>query len=182
MKLFIGIFAALSFNIAQADSFTVIRDGQEYLCQPTSVDPGAGVECVNRAYNGPFTRDEAMQLCSGARSTAPADCAIRAYNGPYSKAEAIQLCTRARSTGPVDCATKAYNGPFSKAESLNLCSGDTTVANADCAIKAYNGPYSKEEAIRMCKYQPLLVMRSLNLIEQSTDLKEKVQLIKSKLQ
>jgi hypothetical protein len=182
MKLF---FLSLSFLLnqaASADSFTIIRDGQEYLCeQTTPTNPGGAAECANKAYNGPFSREESARLCAGARNTAPADCALKSYAGPFSKEESLQLCTRARTIGPADCATKAYAGPFSKAESLDLCSGNTTEANATCAIKAYQGPYSKEEAIRMCKNQPLLVLRSLQLIEQSAELKPVVESIKSKL-
>lgn len=182
MKLLILTMAIFSANLSFADSFTVIRDGKEYLCEQRGpVDPGSGVECANKAYSGPFSRDESQALCAGARSTAPADCGILAYSGPFSKVEAIQLCTHARSTGPVECAKKAYSGPFSKAESLDLCAGDTSALNADCAAKAYAGPYSKAEAIKMCKYQPLLVMRSLDLIAQSAELRDTVQRIKSNL-
>lgn len=56
------------------------------------------------------------------------------------------------------------------------------MAPADCAIKAYSGPYSREEALKMCKEQPMLVMRSLKLIEESADLKLKVDMIKNKIQ
>ena len=169
--------------MASADSFTIIRDGRNYLCQEqSSSTPGGAVDCANKAYQGPFSRDESMQLCAGAINTAPADCALKAYQGPFSKTEALQLCTRARSIGPADCATKAYQGPFSKDESLNLCQGDSTVANADCALKAYQGPYSKDEAIRMCKNNPALVMRSLDLIAKSMELKPKVEAIKARIQ
>ena len=183
MKLILVLMSILGFQAAHADSFTVIRDGHQYLCEQTDapVDPGGNVDCNNKAYSGPFSRDEAQRICEGSRTVAPADCAIKAYAGPFSKEEAIQLCTHARSNGPIDCAAKAYAGPFSKEESLNLCAGNTSVANADCAIKAYAGPYSKEEAIRMCKGQAMLVLRSLNLIEQSQDLKAKVEAIKSKV-
>jgi hypothetical protein len=183
MKLFLCISVLLSFQLAKADSFTIIRDGNEYLCeqQGSPLDPGGNLECNDKAYSGPFSRDEAQRLCEGSHTDAPADCGIRAYNGPFSKDESIQLCIRARSTGPADCAIKAYGGPFSKDESLQLCSLNGSTANADCAIKAYAGPYSKEEAIRMCKSQPLLVMRSLALIEQSQDLKPKVESIKFQL-
>lgn len=183
MKLFLILLTLTSACLASADSFTVIRDGKNYLCQEQSTgSPGGAVDCSNKAYQGPFSRDEAMQLCAGAINTAPADCGIKAYAGPFSKAEALQLCTRARTVGPADCAVKAYAGPFSKEESLNLCQGDSTVANADCAIKAYQGPYSKDESIRMCKNQPILVMRGLDLIAKSQDLKPKVEAMKAQIQ
>lgn len=77
-------------------------------------------------------------------------------------------------------------GPFSYSEALTLCEGNGSVLNADCAIKAYADPYSKEEAVRMCKEQPMLVMRSLKLLEQavqkSVEMKNAVQGIKQKLE
>ena len=183
MKLFLILLTTITACLASADSFTVIRDGKNYLCQeqPTG-SPGGAVDCSNKAYQGPFSRDEAMRLCAGAINTAPADCGIKAYQGPFSKEEALRLCTRARTIGPADCGIKAYQGPFSKEESLTLCQGDSSVANADCAIKAYQGPYSKEESIRMCKNQPMLVMRGLDLIAKSQELKPKVEAIKAQIQ
>ena len=179
MKLFSVILTFFAAQSVFADSFTVIRDGKEYLCEQRGpVDPGTPLNCASKAYSGPFSREESQILCQGARNDAPADCGILAYQGPFAKAEAIQLCIKARTTGPAECGKKAYNGPFSKAEAISLCKGDGSTLNADCAIKAYQGPYSKEESIRMCKSEPMLVMRSLDLIEQSFDLKEKVQSFK----
>lgn len=184
MKLLVLLSLTITSLAANADSFTVIRDGREYLCEETNVpvDPGGGLECRNKAYSGPFTREESERLCSGARNTAPADCGIKAYNGPFLRDEAVSLCVKARTIGPADCAIKAYNGPFTRQEAIELCSGNATVAHADCAIKAYNGPYTREEAVRMCKAQPLLVMRSLELLTQAMDLKPKIDSIKTKLQ
>ncbi|MGZ3725039.1 MAG: hypothetical protein ACXWQQ_04535 [Pseudobdellovibrio sp.] len=183
MKLLLTtIVCWLAVGVAKADSFTIIRDGNEYLCQQTGpTNPIDSVDCANKAYAGPFSKDQAQQLCAGARSTAPADCAIKAYAGPFSQAQAVTLCIHAQTTGPADCAAKAYAGPFSQDESVTLCSDNGTVANADCAAKAYAGPYSKDEAIKMCKASPLLVMRSLNLLEQSQDLKPKIESIKNNL-
>lgn len=182
MKLLILLTSLLAFQVAHADSFTIIRDGKEYLCEQRGPsNPIDSVECANKAYSGPFSREESQQLCAGARSIAPADCAIKAYSGPFSRTEAVELCSRARTIGPADCAAKAYAGPFSRTESVELCRGNGSLANADCAIKAYAGPYSKEESIRMCKESPLLVLRSLNLLEQSQDLKPKIESIKNNL-
>lgn len=179
MKLFSIIIALAFTHIAQADSFTIIRDNTEYRCESTTPsNPIGSVDCANKAYSGPFTRDEATSLCKSARNTAPADCAVKAYAGPFTKIESIQLCTFAKTIEPVDCATKAYAGPFNKDESISLCANNGSVLNVDCAIKAYAGPYSKAESIEMCKSQPMLVLRSLSLIEQSSDLKEKVARIK----
>lgn len=179
MKPFVILAMIFSTSVAFADSFRMVKDGQEYLCSSTSpTTPGGAVDCVNKAYSGPFSREESMRLCQGAASTAPAECASRAYAGPYSKEESINLCIGARSTGPVDCVTKAYNGPFSKSESFELCSRDSTVANAECAIKAYAGPYSKAESIRLCKTNPHLMLRSLNLMLQSAVIQQKVMQMK----
>lgn len=183
MKLLIILSSLILCNLASADSFTVIRDGKEYLCEQRGpIDPITSVECANKAYAGPFSSDEATRLCARARSLAPAECGIAAYAGPFSKDEAVELCIGARTNnGPIDCAKKAYAGPFSKTESVSLCSGNGSIANADCAIKANAGPYTKEEAIRICKDSPSLVLRSLNLILQSQELKQKVETIKNNL-
>ncbi len=182
MKLLLITMCLLAMETVMADSFTIIRDGKEYLCEQRGPsNPIDSVECANKAYSGPFSREEAQQLCAGARSIAPADCGIKAYSGPFSRTEAVTLCTRARTIGPADCAIKAYSGPFSREEAVTLCQGNGSIANADCAIKAYAGPYSREEAVRMCKESPMLVLRSLSLLEQSQDLKPKIESIKNNL-
>lgn len=140
---------------ALAQTVDIDINGRPYTCTPRSGGslPGNGAgECATVAYQGPFSRDESIRLCTGARTDAPARCAIKAYQGPFSKEESLNLCTGAHSVGPADCAVKAYQGPFSKAESLSLCSSAwADVATADCAIRAYQGPYSREEALRMCR-------------------------------
>jgi hypothetical protein len=151
----LAIVVTLCATVAVADSFTVIRDGREYLCSPTGSsqppNPGGGaVDCVNKAYSGPFSRDESMQLCSGALNVGPALCAIKAYAGPFNRAEAIELCAR---------------------------SG--TEAHAECAIKAYAGPYSRAEAIQLCKAQPSLMLRSLKLMEKSPEVQSQIHLLKT---
>lgn len=153
MKLtFLSLLVTLS-NFSYADSFTVVQNGKEYICEQTgSTNPGESAECARTAYNGPFSKDESIRLCQGARSTAPADCGI-----------------------------SAYNGPFNKAESIQLCSGNGTVTNADCALKAYSGPYSKDESIRLCKANPILILRTLDLLHQSSDLIPKIEKIRSKI-
>lgn len=174
MKLILTLGLLLGAAWAQADSFTIIRDGETYLCQSQGViDPGGKLRCIEAAYRGPFTRAESEQICTGARDESPALCGIEAYSGPFSRSEAIGLCVGAPTKGPADCAKKAYSGPFTKEESLSLCRGGT-MANADCAIKAYGGAYSREEALRLCKASPALVLRALNLLEQSSEIQEKM--------
>jgi hypothetical protein len=179
MKLILCFCLFLSSTITWADSFTVIKEGKEYLCEEKNpvLDPGGALKCIEKAYSGPFSKSESERICAGARDERPAICAIAAYAGPFSKEESIRLCVRAKSNGPIDCASKAYAGPFSKEESLTLCTGGT-LANADCAIKAYAGPYTKEEAIRLCKAEPYLLLKSLNLLEQSSEIQEKMRLLK----
>ena len=124
--------------------------GVRHQCTP--VGNGNAVQCYQTAYNGPYSKDEAMLICAGAWSEAPAKCGIEAYSGRFSKAESITLCQGSTTeTGPIDCANLAYNGPFSKTESLNLCSNNGSERTAVCAMEAYQGPFSKEEAIKMCK-------------------------------
>lgn len=179
MKPLVILAMIFSTSAAFADSFRMVKDGQEYLCSSTSPsNPGGAVECVNKAYNGIFSKEEAMRLCQGAVSTAPVECAQKGYFGILSKEEAIRVCTRARSNGPIDCVQKAYFSIFSKEEAIDLCSGDSSVANVECAQKAYSGPYSKEEAIRMCKANPQLMLRSLNLLQQSPEIQQKIMQMK----
>ncbi len=149
---------------AFADSFYLDKGGVRYFCDAINDNPGGGLDCVEQAYAGPFSRDEATRLCAGASDIYPASCGIAAYKGPFSKDEAIQLCSRAHSMGPSDCAVKAYAGPFSKSESIDLCRDNGNLNNADCAIKAYAGPYSKEEAIRLCKHNPDLLIKTLDIM------------------
>lgn len=157
--LIFGLMIQLSAAQAMADSFTVIREGREYLCSTTGNGPrppsgpgGGAADCSNKAYNGPFSRSESLELCSGAYDEGPADCGIKAYAGPFSRSEAMELCKR---TG--------------------------TIAHAECAIKAYAGPYSRSEAIALCKSQPNLMLRSLELLESSPEIQSKVQKMKSTL-
>ncbi len=178
LLLLLSVFVGVSAS-AQEETFTMTKGGRDYLCQ--AIDSGGGdpVDCVNKAYNGPFSSAQARELCEGATSVAPAECAIKAYNGPFSSANSILLCKHARSTGPVECAIKAYNGPFSSDQSLRLCSGNGSIRRAECAIKAYNGPYSSEESIQICQNANLnLLMRSLNLINSSPEALKKSQQFK----
>jgi hypothetical protein len=135
MKLILATAITLiAAGAAHADSFKIIKDSVEYTCEPTvTQNPGIAIECANKAYAGPFSKDESLRLCQGATSVGPAECALKAYAGPFSKDESIELCAR---TG--------------------------TVANADCAARAYAGPYSKDEAIAMCKTgAPALMLKAL---------------------
>jgi len=160
MPIILAIAALVGFS-AHAD-FTVIKDGQEYLCTPsTPLNPLAPQECADKAYAGPYSRAESMDLCSGARNIAPAECAIKAYAGPYSKPNSILLCKGTLDIGPAECAIKAYAGPFSQDESVELCARRGTLAHADCAIRAYAGPYSKAESVAMCKANPVHMLRAL---------------------
>lgn len=172
---FILTFALVIFSnqIATAqDSFELIKDGRTYVCQvkinqppPPPNDGGSAAECARLAYSGPFSRDESIQICQGARDNAPAECGVDAYRGPFSKSEAIQLCKGTSNFyQPSACAIAAYRGPFSKDESVRLCERTGTAATADCAIKAYQGPYTKEEAIRLCRSNPNLILKALKLI------------------
>ncbi len=154
MHLLLTAIVFLS-TAAFAQTVDIDINGRPYICTPRSGGgfPGGGAaDCANVAYAGPFSRDESLRLCSGARNEGPARCAIKAYSGPFSKDESLNLCTGAQSVGPADCAIKAYSGPFSKTEALQLCSSAwSSVSTADCAIRAYSGPYTREQAISMCR-------------------------------
>ncbi len=150
-----ALVALTSLSAFAGDTFDVVKNGRTYTCysqpptQPVPA-PGGAVDCANKAYSGPFNRDESLALCQGAWDESPALCANKAYSGPFNKQESISLCIGARSQSPADCANKAYSGPFNKDESVTLCKHDGSVERADCAIRAYSGPYNKEQAIRLC--------------------------------
>lgn len=182
LLLLLTFFAGLNAS-AQEDSFTMTKGGRDYLCQATDSGPiGDPVDCVNKAYAGPFSSSQARELCDGATNTAPADCAIKAYAGPFSNANAIILCKQAKTIGPADCAIKAYAGPFSNDQAIRLCTRTGSVRRADCAIKAYQGPYSTEESIQLCQNANLnLLMRSLSLINSSPEALKKSQQFKLKM-
>ncbi len=176
--ILLGIFAT---SASFADSFTVIQNGQEYLCTSTGnnpSDPNQARACVDRAYSGVFSRDESFRICEGARNTAPADCAISAYAGVFTREESIQLCVGAIQPGPAECAKSAYAGVFTRDESLRLCTRTGAAETAECAKSAYAGPYSREEAIQLCRQNSRLLLRSLKLIEQSPDAQRRIQLLK----
>lgn len=158
----LSIIILCAGSIGQADSFDIIKDGKNYRCEEIDFgNPGDAIACADKAYSGPFSKAESLELCQGATSISPAECAIAAYAGPFNKNQAIKLCKNARSIGPYECAKKAYAGPFNIDESLTLCEKSGTIANADCAIRAYAGPYSKEEALNMCRANPVLLNRML---------------------
>ena len=157
MKFLSAVFLLSLFsNFALAQQVETTIDGETYLCHPaqTSRPTSAGnaIDCINMAYAGPFSREQSVTLCQGARNTGPALCAIKAYAGPFSMEESLRICQGARSAGPVDCFMTAYAGPFSREESLNLCKNNphASAQTAQCAIQAYAGPYSREEALRLC--------------------------------
>lgn len=159
------------FSLNSFADVVVEIGGVRHQCTPMSAD-GNPVSCADRAYRGPFSREESMALCVGAFNEAPADCAIEAYKGVFSKTESLALCKGATTTGPYLCANLAYRGPFSKEETLRLCSNNASEATATCAIKAYRGPYSKEEAIKMCKRPGSFTDKSL--ISERTYSKEEI--------
>ena len=160
--LFLGALGMVRESLAKpGDPFDLVQEGIRYHCVSEPVDPGGILACVDMAYAGPFSREEAIALCAGATSTAPAVCAFQAYAGPFTKIQSLLLCTHAVSAGPAECAAKAYSGPFSKDESVTLCQERGSVANAECAVRAYAGPYTKEEAIKLCRSSAGLVNRAL---------------------
>jgi len=98
---FLALF--ISFSSFADDSFTVIRDGKEYLCQQTGpLDPIDSAACAQRAYSGPFSSEQSIELCAGSRNTAPAECGIKAYKGPFSVTDAIILCKNAEEVQQFD--------------------------------------------------------------------------------
>lgn len=166
---------------AFADGFDIEKGGKTFRCEESQDSGSNAATCSDKAYHGPFSKDESVQLCAGSRSDAPADCALKAYSGVFNKDEAIQLCKGARSTGPVECAQQAYSGVFSKDEAVKLCQRSGNLDRAKCAQNAYSGPYSKDEALKLCSGPHAnLVMRSLNLIASSPELQSKVASLKQK--
>lgn len=152
IKLTLLVLLALSSFSISAQTVETIINGQRYLCTPQAQDPGGAGRCADVAYRGPFTREEALRLCQGARTDAPAQCALQAYRGPFTTEQAIALCSGAFTIGPVECALTAYRGPFTITQALELCSHPAaSAATSQCALDAYRGPYSVEEAISLCR-------------------------------
>jgi hypothetical protein len=166
-KILILLICILSTQaFAYDDSFEINKDGYQYLC---TVQNGSGngsnaAECVEKAYSGPFSRDESLKLCTGARNAGPALCALKAYSGPLSKEESLGLCTSAYSTSPADCFSTLYSGPFSKEESIRACSQNGDSNTAQCVLRAYAGPYSKEQALKLCARNPSLLNVALSAL------------------
>jgi hypothetical protein len=159
LPLFAALFALSLASIsglqALADSFTITKNNQRYTCTSDGpTDPSGTIDCVDMAYKGPFSKDRAIRLCTGASGIGPAQCALKAYSGPFNQDEAVGLCSR--------------NG---------------TVARAECALKAYQGPYSKEEALKLCSGSNAeLLIRSFQLMESSPELQKNIQNIKLRQQ
>lgn len=152
MKFFSLTFLFLFSSSLLADRVEININGIRHSCTPIGSGGTETVECIEMAYRGPFSKEEAMSLCQGSFSTMPARCALRAYRGMFSKEEALNLCRRAISEGPLDCIELAYRGPFTREESIRLCSHRRSSSRtAECALNAYRGPYSKEEAISLCQ-------------------------------
>lgn len=148
--IFLSIFSTPVFS----QQIETLINGRMHNCFPVTdrpVPPGNPYECTEMAYRGPYTKEESIKLCDGAKTTAPAECALKAYAGPYTKEESFKLCLKAVSAGPAECALFAFAGPFTKEESRKLCNfPDATIATAECAIKAFAGIYTRDEALRIC--------------------------------
>jgi hypothetical protein len=160
MRLLVLFFSFTAASVtAASDSFTIIRDGKEYRCHASggggNPNPDAARKCAEAAFRGPFSDQQSIELCQGARDNGPAECGELAYTGPFSTNQSVTLCKGTRlGTGPAICALKAYRGPFSSNQAVELCTRYGTEATADCALEAYRGPYSSDEAVRLCKAGP----------------------------
>lgn len=155
MKLTLIHMILLVSNLALADSFTIIHNKKEYLCERTSdsrPNPLQEAECAAKVYKSDkFTKEEAKEVCRKAQNLNPADCSIFAIHF-FTTTEAVELCLGANSGSPGICASMALKEGFTKPEVLQLCKNSGGITNAECAIQAYlPGPYSKEEAIELCR-------------------------------
>ncbi len=88
-----------------------------------------------------LTSDQALWLCQGAISTAPAECyAASQLPGTFlSTEEAIDLCRCAMSTAPVSCYQHAHDETFlDTRDILQLCSPSLAYGLlSDCQPGAY---------------------------------------------
>ena len=96
MKIIFSLVFLMAGVQAHADSFTIIKDGKNYVCTSTETpepppNTGGAIACGNKAYAGPFSKEESIRLCSGALDVGPADCGIKAYAGPFNKEEIAYL-------------------------------------------------------------------------------------------
>ena len=90
-------------------------------------EPGQGaLACYQRAEDEvSLTTEQALRLCQGATSPAPAECyaEARAPTTFLSSEQAIALCRCSRSTEPVSCFDRADDETFLADEYiLRLCS------------------------------------------------------------
>jgi hypothetical protein len=164
------LIALLLPALASADGFEIIQDGKKYWCESAHTDPGQAAACATTAFQGPFSQAQAIRLCQGATSVAPAHCGIKAFQGPFNQDQAVELCNRAISNAPADCAIKAFQGPFNHAQSVRLCRRARSTAPADCAIQAFQGPYNADQAVELCSGgAPDLVLKLLREAQLKTE-------------
>lgn len=184
MKLLIALVIGLSSALASAAGFEIIKDGTTYSCvEKTSLNPGAGADCVYRAkYSVSLSNEQAIRLCQGATSISPADCAYRAkYSASLSNDQAIALCVRARSTAPADCTYKAkYSVSLSNDQAIKLCQGAMNLDPADCAYKAkYSSSLTNDEAIELCKASGIYSVNGVQFVKK-IDFLNSLQVFKNK--
>ncbi|MGE0549981.1 MAG: hypothetical protein AB7O24_22855 [Kofleriaceae bacterium] len=103
--------------------------GSPAFAQSAQGDPIAPIRCHQLAAEAGLSDADAIQLCVGASSEAPARCFAQATDqAGASSFEAIRLCRLTRSTAPATCATQL-------ADTTAL---DTRQRISYCA--AYEGP------------------------------------------
>lgn len=136
-------------DVARMEGF--LNDAIGRANNPSGGGGSGQVRCVEVAYAGPFSQDQAIRLCEGGGTEATAQCGIKAYGGPFSAEQALGLCQGQNSLVPADCGIRAYSGPFSAVQALQLCAGRANSETADCGIRAYSGPFSADQSLRLCQ-------------------------------
>ncbi len=159
MKTILVTVLFIYCQISLAQSFTIIQNGKNYLCQEQGLanpTPTVGSDCELAAIkNSRLTNGEAAYLCAGVYTTGASDCVAEVYNINYTsssryqilnKNQSIELCEGAQFPYPSDCligvaSASAYNSPsspFSNDEIVSICKKTGNKLLGDCVGKKYH--------------------------------------------
>lgn len=104
-------------------------------------DFGSNLTCADWVYQGPGSREEAIEACRGVRSM---ECVEFVYKGPGTRRDAAMACRQVES---MECVEWVYRGPGSRTEAAEACHG---VRDMECVNFAYRGSNSRVESARSC--------------------------------
>lgn len=109
-------FEEQAFVLKQSHEQEVNRIQQKSSALTKILKGAMNQECIDWVYQGPSSREEAVQICRG---RVDMECAQWVYQGPSSRVESIEAC---RGNVDMECARYVYQGPSSRLESVEACS------------------------------------------------------------